>query len=63
MWTIGMDAHKKRCFVTMKDDQGQLVRRAKFDHTREGWHSAFADVPKGSKVAVEWSQWLWGSGP
>lgn len=57
MWYIGVDAHKKHCSTTIKDEQGQLVRRAKFDHTPEGWRAAFADVPNGSKVAVECVGW------
>lgn len=57
MWYIGVDAHKKHCSMTVKDEQGQLVRRQKFDHTPEDWQAAFADAPKGSKVAVECVGW------
>lgn len=57
MWYIGVDAHKKRCFLTAKLRDGTLVHRRKFDHTPEGWRQAFADAPKGSKVAIECVGW------
>lgn len=57
MWHIGVDAHKTRCSLTAKDDDGRLVARRVFPHTREGWTSALKDAPKGSKVAVECVGW------
>lgn len=57
MWYIGVDAHKKHCSMTIKDEHGQLVRRQKFNHKPDAWRAAFADVPKGSKVAIECIGW------
>lgn len=57
MWHIGIDAHKKRCSLTAKDDSGKLVARRVFQHTPEGWKSALGDAPKGSRVAIECVGW------
>lgn len=57
MWHIGVDAHKKRCELTAKDDDGRLVRRQNFAHTPEGWRRAFEGAPRGSRVAVECVGW------
>jgi transposase len=57
MWYIGVDAHKKHCFLVAKDATGTLLRRGSFPHTPEGWRAAFADVPPGSRVAVESVGW------
>lgn len=57
MWYIGVDAHKRDCFLTAKDKEGRLRDRRMFPHTREGWTQAFLGAPKGSKVAIECVGW------
>lgn len=57
MWHIGVDAHKKRCSLTAKDEQGRLVARRVFPHTRDGWADALRDAPPGSRVAIECVGW------
>ena len=57
MWNIGIDAHKQRCELTAKTDDGKLVRRENFPHTPEGWRHAMRGVPAKSKVAVECVGW------
>jgi len=57
MWYIGIDAHKKRCEMTAKDETGNVVRRRSFLHTREGWRDALAGAPPRSRVAVECVGW------
>lgn len=57
MWHIGVDAHKKRCELTAKDDKGTIVRRRTFPHTPEGWTTALHGAPPASRVAVECVGW------
>lgn len=57
MWNIGIDVHKKRCWLVAKTLDGQVMAKRTFQHTRDAWKKTFQDVPEGSRVAIECVGW------
>jgi transposase len=52
MKCVGLDVHKKYIHGTVLDEHGRVVKREKFDYTREGFEEFFQGIGK-AKVAME----------
>jgi transposase len=52
MKCVGLDVHKKYIDGTVLDERGRVVKRGKFDYTKEGFKEFFQGIGK-AKVAME----------
>jgi transposase len=50
---IGVDLHKKSCYITVMDRQGKIDRQLEIDNCKDDIQSFFTDYAGSSKIAVE----------
>lgn len=60
MYYIGIDAHKKYSQVSVMDEKGKILERAKVNNRREELQGALKEYTKAGAKAVMESGWNWG---
>lgn len=59
-YEIGLDAHKRYSFVSVLDGRGQVLERARVEHSRGAIRDFLALFPQGTPVALEAvGDWYW----